>query len=193
MKKPELLAPAGSMESLYAAVEAGCDAVYLSGYMFGARQFATNFSEEEIKKAICFCHLYGVKVYVTVNTLIYEEEVQTFLDYIDFLHKNNVDAVLIQDIGMLDLIRQTYPNLEVHASTQMHIHNELGIKFCEKMGITRVVLARETSIEMIQKIRQKTNLELEVFVHGALCISYSGQCLMSSLIGGRSGNRGACA
>ena len=193
MKKPELLAPAGSMDSLYAAIMAGCDAVYLSGYMFGARQFATNFSEKEIKSAINICHLYGVKVYVTVNTLIYDAEVETFLNYIDFLHKNNVDAVLIQDIGMLDLVRQTYPNLEVHASTQMHIHNMDGVKFCEKMGIKRVVLARETSIDNIKDIRDNTDLELEVFVHGALCISYSGQCLMSSLIGGRSGNRGACA
>ena len=193
MKKPELLAPAGNFDSLYAAIEAGCDAVYLSGYMFGARQFATNFSEEELVEAINLCHLYGVKVYVTVNTLIYEDEIQTFLNYIDFLHKNNVDAVLIQDIGMLDLVRQTYPNLEVHASTQMHIHNQDGIKFCEEMGIKRVVLARETTIENIIKFKKETNLELEVFVHGALCISYSGQCLMSSLIGGRSGNRGACA
>ena len=193
MKRPELLAPAGNMESLYAAIEAGCDAVYLSGYMFGARQFATNFSEEEIIFAIKLCHLYGIKVYVTVNTLIYEEEVETFLNYIDFLHRSNVDAVLIQDIGMLDLVRQTYPNLEVHASTQMHIHNLNGVKFCEQMGIKRVVLARETTINTIKDIRKSTDLELEVFVHGALCISYSGQCLMSSLIGGRSGNRGSCA
>lgn len=193
MKKPELLAPAGSMASLYAAIEAGCDAVYLSGYMFGARQFATNFSEDEIIEAIKICHLYGIKVYVTVNTLIYEDEVETFLNYIDFLHKNSVDAILIQDIGMLDLVKQTFPNLEVHASTQMHIHNENGVKFCEKMGIKRCVLARETSIDLLEDIRKSTDLELEVFVHGALCISYSGQCLMSSIIGGRSGNRGACA
>lgn len=193
MKKPELLAPAGSMDSLYAAIMAGCDAVYLSGYMFGARQFATNFSSEELLAAIKICHLYGVKVYITVNTLIYDSEVITFLNYIDFLHKNNVDAVLIQDIGMLDLVRQTYPNLEVHASTQMHIHNLNGVKLCEHLGIKRVVLARETSLDTLKEIRENTDLELEVFVHGALCISYSGQCLMSSLIGGRSGNRGACA
>ena len=193
MKKPELLAPAGSMDSLYAAIEGGCDAVYLSGYMFGARQFAPNFLKEELIDAIKVCHIYGVKVYVTVNTLIYEEEIKTFLDYIDFLHQNNVDAVIIQDIGMLDLVRQTFPNLEVHASTQMHIHNLNGISFCEKMGIKRAVLARETSIDNIKEIRKSTNIELEVFVHGALCISYSGQCLMSSMIGGRSGNRGACA
>ena len=193
MKRPELLAPAGSMESLYAAIEAGCDAVYLSGYMFGARQYATNFSEEEILEAIKICHLYGVKIYVTVNTLIYDDEVETFLNYIDFLHKNNVDAIIIQDIGMLDLVHQMYPNLEIHASTQMHIHNLNGVKFCEKTGIKRVVLARETSIDKLKEIRSNTDLELEIFVQGALCISYSGQCLMSSLIGGRSGNRGACA
>ena len=193
MKRPELLAPAGSMESLYAAIEAGCDAVYLSGYMFGARQYATNFSEEEILEAIKICHLYGVKIYVTVNTLIYDDEVETFLNYIDFLHKNNVDAIIIQDIGMLDLVHQMYPNLEIHASTQMHIHNLNGVKFCEKAGIKRVVLARETSIDKLKEIRSNTDLELEIFVQGALCISYSGQCLMSSLIGGRSGNRGACA
>lgn len=193
MKRPELLAPAGSMESLYAAIEAGCDAVYLSGYMFGARQYATNFSEEEILEAIKICHLYGVKIYVTVNTLIYDDEVKTFLNYIDFLHKNNVDAIIIQDIGMLDLVHQMYPNLEIHASTQMHIHNLNGVKFCEKAGIKRVVLARETSIDKLKEIRSNTDLELEIFVQGALCISYSGQCLMSSLIGGRSGNRGACA
>lgn len=193
MKKPELLAPAGSFESLIAAINAGCDAVYLSGYMFGARQFAPNFSREELIKAIEICHTYSVKVYVTVNTLIYEEEVNTFLDYIDFLHKNNVDAIIVQDIGMIDLVRQTYPNLEIHASTQMHIHNLEGVKFCEKLGIKRIVLARETNIETISEIRKNTNIELEVFIHGALCVSYSGQCLMSSLIGGRSGNRGACA
>ena len=162
MKKPELLAPAGSMDSLYAAIMAGCDAVYLSGYMFGARQFATNFSEEEIKSAINICHLYGVKVYVTVNTLIYDAEVETFLNYIDFLHKNNVDAVLIQDIGMLDLVRQTYPNLEVHASTQMHIHNMDGVKFCEKMGIKRVVLARETSIDNIKDLNNIENITIHL-------------------------------
>ena len=193
MKKPELLAPAGSYESLVAAINAGCDAVYLSGYMFGARQFAPNFSRDELIKAIETCHIYGVKVYVTVNTLIYEEEVNTFLEYIDFLHKNNVDAVIIQDLGMIDLVRQTYPNLEIHASTQMHIHNLEGVKLCEELGLKRVVLARETDIKTITNIKKNVNIELEVFIHGALCVSYSGQCLMSSLIGGRSGNRGACA
>lgn len=193
MKKPELLAPVGSKDALIAAINAGCDAVYLSGYSFGARAFAPNFDLDELKDAINLCHIYGVKVYITVNTLIKENEVNRFMNYIDFLHQNNVDAIIIQDLGMLDLVRKTYPKLEVHASTQMHIHNLEGVKVCEKLGIKRVVLARETSIDLIKEIKKNTSVDLEVFVHGALCISYSGQCLMSSLIGGRSGNRGACA
>ena len=193
MKKVELLAPAGNMENLISAVEAGADAVYLGGKSFGARAFSKNFSDEEIIKAINYCHLYGVKVYVTVNTIIYENEVDKFLEYIDFLHRNNVDAVLIQDLGMLDLVRKTYPNLELHSSTQMHIHNLDGTLLMQKLGVKRVVLAREVSIDEIKHIKENSNIELEVFVHGALCISYSGECLMSSLIGGRSGNRGECA
>lgn len=193
MKKIELLAPAGNMDNLIAAVMAGADAVYLGGSNFGARAFSKNFSNDEIVKAIEYCHLYGVKVYVTINTLVYENEVNEFMEYVDFLHKNNVDAVLIQDLGMLDLVRKTYPNLEIHSSTQMHIHNLDGALLMQKLGIKRVVLARETSIEDIKNIKNNSNIELEVFVHGALCISYSGECLMSSLIGGRSGNRGTCA
>ena len=193
MKRIELLAPAGNMNSLKAAVQAGCDAVYLGGNFFGARAFSKNFDNDELVDAINYCHLYGVKVYVTVNTLIYENEVSDFIKYIEFLHRNNVDAVLVQDFGMMDLIRKTFPNLEVHASTQMHIHNLDGVKFMESLGIRRVVLARETSIDDIKTMKENSDVELEVFVHGALCISYSGQCLMSSLIGGRSGNRGACA
>lgn len=193
MKKPELLAPAGSMEALYAAIEAGCDAVYLSGKRYGARVFASNFSDIEIIDAIKYSHLYGVKVYVTVNTIVFEEEVDDFIKYIDFLHSNNVDAVIMQDIGMVDLVRKLYPNLEIHISTQMHVHNLEGVKFFENLGLQRVVVARETSIDDIKNIKKNSNVEIEAFVHGALCISYSGQCLMSSLIGGRSGNRGACA
>ena len=193
MKKPELLAPVGSKESLIAAIQAGCDAVYLSGKKYGARVYANNFTNEELIEAIKYAHLYGIKVYVTVNTIIYESEVEEFISYVDMLHKNNVDAIIMQDIGMVDLIRKIYPNLEIHISTQMHIHNLEGVKFFEKMGVKRVVLARETSIETIKNIKENTNVEIEVFAHGALCISYSGQCLMSSLIGGRSGNRGACA
>lgn len=193
MKKPELLAPAGNMESLKAAVCAGCDAVYIGGKQFGARSFASNFSNEEIVDAIGYVHQYGVKLYMTINTLIYEEEIEEFLSFVDFIHQNKIDAVIVQDIGMMDLLHQTYPNLEIHASTQMHIHNLEGLLLLEKLGIKRAVLARETDIDTIQTLKKKTNVELEVFVHGALCVSYSGQCLMSSLIGGRSGNRGACA
>lgn len=193
MKKPELLAPAGSIEALYAAIEAGCDAVYLSGKKYGARSFASNFSDIELIDAIKYCHLYGVKVYVTVNTIIYEEEVDDFISYVDFLYSNNVDAIIMQDIGMVDLVRKLYPYLEIHISTQMHVHNLEGVKFFENMGLKRVVLARETSIDDIKNIKKNSNVDIEVFVHGALCVSYSGQCLMSSLIGGRSGNRGACA
>ena len=190
---PELLAPVGNMECLKAAINAGCDAVYLAGRNFGARSFAGNFSNEELIDAINISHLYGVKVYVTVNTLIYDVEVDRFLNYIDFLHRNNVDAVIMQDIGMIDLVRKTYPNLEIHASTQFHIHNLEGVKFCNELGLKRVVLARETPVELIEEIKNDTELELEIFIHGALCMSYSGQCLISALIGNRSGNRGTCA
>ena len=193
MKKPELLAPVGSKEALIAAVSAGCDAVYLSGKKYGARAFASNFSFDDIIDVVKYCHLYGVKVYVTVNTIIYENEVDDFINYIDFLHKNNVDAVIMQDIGMIDLVRKMYPNLEIHVSTQVNIHNLEGVNFFDDLGINRVVLGRETSIDVIRNIKKNSNVELEVFIHGALCISYSGQCLMSSLIGGRSGNRGMCA
>lgn len=193
MKKVELLAPAGNIENLKYAVMAGCDAVYLGLKKFGARAFSSNFSDNEFIEAVNYCHLYGVKVYVTLNTIIYDYEVEDFLKTVDFIHKNNVDAVLIQDLGMLDLVRKTYPNLEVHASTQIHIHNLDGVKVLEKLGIKRAVLARETSIDTIKYIKENNNIELEVFVHGALCVSYSGECLMSKFIGGRSGNRGECA
>lgn len=189
----ELLSPAGNFECLKAAIAAGCDAVYLGGKLFGARAFSNNFDSDELIEAIKYAHLYGVKVYVTVNTLVYEREVDNFLSYVDFLYKNNVDALIIQDIGMMDLIRKTYPSFELHASTQMHIHNVEGVKLVEKLGLKRAVLARETSIDTIKYIKEHTNIELEIFVQGALCISYSGQCLMSSLIGNRSGNRGSCA
>ena len=176
MKRPEILAPAGNFDSLKAAIAAGCDAVYLGGNMFGARAYSNNFNNEEMIEAVLYAHKYGVKVYVTVNTLIYEAEVKNFMKYIDFLYMNNVDAVIVQDIGMMDLIRQTYPDFEVHASTQMHIHNLEGVKLVEELGLARAVLARETSFEEINRIKENTNIELEIFVHGALCICYSGQC-----------------
>lgn len=193
MKKVELLAPVGDISCLKAAINAGCDAVYLAGKLFGARAFVNNFSDDELVYAIKYSHLYGVKVYLTVNTIIYEREVENFVNYIRFVHKNNIDAVIIQDLGMLDLIRKKFPNLEVHASTQMHIHNYEGALFAKKMGIKRVVIARETKLDVIKKIKDNIDIELECFIHGALCVSYSGQCLMSSLIGNRSGNRGTCS
>ena len=192
MKKIELLSPAGNMESLKSAVMAGADAIYLGGVMFSARAFANNFTNDELIEAIKYCHLYGVKVYVTCNIIVYEHEVNRFLEYVEFLHKINVDAILIQDLGMLDLVHQMYPNLEIHASTQMHIHNLDGVIMANKLGCKRVVIARETPIEKIEEIINKTNIDIEVFAHGSLCVSYSGQCLFSSLIGNRSGNRGSC-
>ena len=177
MKKVELLAPAGNMDSLKAAVMAGCDAVYLGGVLFGARAFAGNFTNEEIVDAINYAHLYGVKVYVTINTIIYDSEVERFLDYVRFLHKNNVDAVIIQDIGMFDLLRKKFPNLELHASTQMNIHNYDGALLAKKLGFKRVVMARETPIDVIKKIKEEIDIEIEVFIHGALCVSYSGEWL----------------
>ena len=193
MKKIELLAPAGDMTSLKMAIEAGADAIYLGGKNFGARAYSKNFDNTEIVEAINYAHLYGVKVYVTLNTLIYDKEVKDFLNYVEFLHKNNVDAVLLQDIGMLDYLRKVFPNLECHASTQMNIHNIDGIKMMEKFGVKRVVLSRELSFKQIKEIRNSSNIELEVFAHGALCISYSGNCLMSYFNGKRSANRGMCA
>ena len=189
----ELLAPAGDMECLKWAIEAGCDAVYLGGSRFGARAFSKNFNDVELGQAINYAHLYGVKVYLTCNTLVYESEVEGFVDFVRFAYQKGIDAVLIQDLGMYDLIHQKFPDLEIHASTQMHIHNLEGAMVAKKLGFKRIVLARETNLETIKKIKEETGLDIEVFVHGSLCVSYSGQCLFSSLVGGRSGNRGSCA
>ena len=191
--KPELLSPAGSIESFYAAIEAGADAIYIGGKHFGARAYSKNFTLEEIEYVVNYAHLYDVKLYVAVNTLIYDDEVDECLEYIKKLHKIGVDALIMQDLGMIDLVRKVLPNLEIHISTQAHIHNLDGVKLLEKLGIKRTVLARETSIDEIRNIKNNSNIELEIFIAGALCISYSGNCLMSSLIGGRSGNRGRCA
>lgn len=191
MKKKELLAPVGNYESLIQAVQNGADAVYLAGKKFGARAFANNFTEEELISAIKYCHLYDVKIYITVNTIIYETEIDECIDYIRFLHQNNVDAVILQDLGLIKIVREKFPNLEIHASTQMHNHNQEQIKMLEHMGIKRVVLARELTLNEINELN--TNLEIEAFIHGALCISYSGECLFSSLLMNRSGNRGSCA
>ncbi len=189
--KKELLAPAGDFETLKQAIHNGCDAVYLGGKKFGARKFASNFDDEEMIKAIKYCHLYGVKIYVTVNTVIFDSEVDECLDYLTFLHQNGVDAVIMQDLGMITLVRQVLPNLDIHVSIQAHTHNLEQIHLLESLGVTRVVVAREMSLEEIQKL--DTKLEIEAFIHGALCVCYSGQCLFSSLLLNRSGNRGECA
>jgi len=189
--KKELLSPAGNMLSLKAAVNAGADAIYIGGKKFGARKFANNFTDEELENAIKYCHLYGVKVYVTVNTIIYENELDECINYISFLHKIGVDALIIQDIGLITIIRKKFPNLEIHASTQCHNYNNYQFKLLEELGVKRVVLAREMELDEIKNI--DTSLEKEAFIHGAICISYSGQCLFSSLIMNRSGNRGECA
>ena len=192
-KKYEILAPAGNFEALYAAVQNGADAVYLSGKDFGARKFADNFSNEELVEAVNYCHIRDVKVYVTVNTLILNNEFEKLKKYMDFLYVTGIDAVIIQDIGILNYIRKNYKDLKIHCSTQMSDQTVEDIKYLEVLGADRVVLGREMTIDDIKRAKEETNIELEVFVHGALCISVSGQCFMSSMIGGRSGNRGSCA
>ena len=188
----EILAPAGNFEIFKAAIQAGCDAVYISGKDFGARKFAGNFTNEEIEEAVKYAHLRFKKVYVTVNTIIYDHEFNELNNFLGFLESIKVDAVIVQDLGVLHFIRKHYPNLIVHASTQMNIHNVEGALKLKELGVKRVVLARETSVDVVKKIVD-TGIEVEVFGHGALCYSYSGQCLMSYNVGGRSGNRGECA
>lgn len=187
----ELLSPAGDFETLKQAIHNGCDAVYLGGKRFGARKFASNFDDEEMVRAIKYCHLYGVKIYVTVNTIIFDNEVDDCLKYVTFLHKNGVDAVIMQDMGMITLVRKVLPNLDIHVSTQAHTHNINQIRLLEELGVTRIVTAREMSLDEIKKL--DTKLEIETFIHGALCVCYSGQCLFSSFLLNRSGNRGECA
>lgn len=193
INKVEIVAPAGNMAALKAAVLAGANAVYLGGEKFSARAKARNFSLEELKNAIEFAHLRKVKIYVTINTLLADSEISEALDFTRELYHLGVDGIIVQDMGFGSLCRQTFPSLSLHASTQMTIHNVAGAKLLEKLGFSTVVLARETPLEEIAKIKKQTNIKLEVFIHGALCVCYSGQCLMSSMIGGRSGNRGACA
>lgn len=191
MIKHELLAPAGNMECLKQAIFSGADAVYVGCKKFGARKFASNFTNDEIIEAIKLCHLYGVKIYATMNTLVKNDEVDSFLNQVEFLHKNGIDAILIQDFGMLCLVLEKYPNLEVHASTQANTSSKETAELFYKLGVKRVVFSREMSLEEINSI--DVPIEKEVFVHGALCICYSGCCLMSSQIGHRSGNLGECA
>lgn len=189
----EVLAPAGSKEGLMAALFAGADAVYTGGRMFGARAYADNLSDEELLAGIDYCHLHGKRLYLTVNTLVKEEELSLLIDWLVPFYEAGLDAAIVQDLGAFSLLKKEFPQLELHASTQMTVHGAAGAKLLEKMGAARVVPARELSLAEIQSIRKQTDLEIECFVHGALCYSYSGQCLLSSLIGGRSGNRGRCA
>ena len=192
---PELLAPAGSMDALKAGVNAGADAMYLSGKRFGARQYAANFNQREMSEAIAYAHLRGVKVFVTVNTLIKNKELLQVAKYLTKLYEIGVDALIIQDVGLAKIAQDLIPDLPLHSSTQMTIYNQEGIEWAAEHGFRRVVLAREMKLADIKKLNRKLKkrIELEIFVHGALCYSYSGQCLLSSFIGGRSGNRGMCA
>ncbi len=190
---PELLSPAGSLESVYAAVHAGADAVYFGSKRFSARQYAKNFDTAEIVQAIEYCHLYGVNAYVTVNTLAKDSELEEALELLYNIYDAGADAVIVQDIGLGALIKENLPGIGLHASTQMTSHSIEGVKYLEKMGFDRVILSRELTIEEIREIVKGAKVGIEAFVHGALCYGYSGQCLLSSMIGGRSGNRGRCA
>lgn len=193
MEKVELLAPSGSMESLYAAINNGADAVYLGGSKFSARAYASNFDNENMKNAVDYCHSYGVKIYVTMNTLLKESELNEAIKYVGYLYEIGVDALIIQDLGLVKLIQERYSDFEIHASTQLTVHNGEGALYFREKGFKRIVLSRELSLKEIEYISKELNIETEIFIHGALCVSYSGKCLMSSMIGGRSGNRGRCA
>ena len=193
MKEVELLAPVGSFEALKAAVQNGANAVYLGGKDFSARASANNFDREELKEAVKYAHIRGVRVFVTTNTLIKQNELEDFIEYIKFLYDINIDALILQDIGAAMIIKKLLPDFELHASTQMVAHSLEDVKYLEGLGFDRVVLARELNVGEIKHICDNTNVDIEVFVHGALCVCYSGQCLMSSMIGNRSGNRGRCA
>ena len=193
MDRIELLAPAGDYNCFLAAINAGADAVYLSGEKFGARAYAKNFSEDELIKAIDYAHIFNRKIFLTVNTLLKDKEMEELYDYLLPFYRAGLDGVIVQDIGVISYIRKCFPDLPVHASTQLAITGLEGIKLLDKLGVKRTVLAREVSLAEIEYIHNNSNMEIETFVHGALCYSYSGKCLFSSLVGGRSGNRGRCA
>ena len=190
---PELLAPAGDFECLVAAVKGGADAIYVGGKLFSARAYAKNFDIDEIKRAVSYCHLHGVKLYVTMNILIYDSELESALAFAKELYCAGVDALIIADLGLVAKIRDEIPDFELHASTQMSVNNSVGADLAYSLGCTRVVLARELSGKNMKDVTEKCRAETEVFLHGALCVCHSGQCLFSSMIGGRSGNRGECA
>ncbi|MDE6242084.1 MAG: DUF3656 domain-containing protein [Anaeroplasmataceae bacterium] len=188
----ELLAPAGNYEALVAAISNGADAIYLGMNQFGARAYSANFDKESFIEAISYAHLRNVKIYVTLNTIIFEDELQSVYEMIDFLNENHVDGIIIQDLAVFNYIVGRYPNIEAHCSTQMGIDDVEGTLLFKKLGAKRVVLSREVEIEEAKKIKKIAKIPLEIFIHGALCVSYSGNCLMSGLIGYRSGNRGRC-
>ncbi len=193
MKKVELLAPAGNFDALKGAINAGADAIYLGGEQFGARAYANNFSQDEICAGIRLAHMFGRKIYLTVNTLVKEKELDGLYEFLLPAYKNGLDGVIVQDLGALCYIREHFPNLELHASTQMTLTGSYGVNFLKENGVSRVVPARELSLAEMKKMKENTGVELEVFIHGAMCYCYSGQCLFSSILGGRSGNRGRCA
>lgn len=191
---PELLSPAGDLSIFKAVIEQGADAVYFAGSLFGARAYAKNFSDDEVLDAIDFAHIYGKKAYLTVNTLLKNQEIEKYLyDYVKKFYEAGIDAILVQDIGVYYFLEKNFPGLSLHVSTQASVASHYGVLFFKELGADRVVLSRELSIAEIKEIKKLTGMELEVFVHGAMCVSYSGKCLMSSMIGGRSGNRGRCA
>ena len=192
-KNVELLAPAGTYEAFIAAVENGANAVYMGGKLFNARANASNFSIEELKNIVEYAHLRNVKIHITMNTLLDDSEISSALEFAYDLYKIGVDAVIVQDLGLAKVLHEYIPNLELHASTQLSTHTLEGVNELAKLGFSRVVLARELSLDEIKYICENTSTEIEIFAHGALCVSYSGQCLMSSMIGDRSGNRGKCA
>ena len=190
---PEVLAPAGSLESVYSAVRCGADGVYAGGKLFSARANAVNFSDEELEAAVKYCHLHGVKIYRAMNTVIFDSEAEEFCKEVRKSAEAGVDGLIIQDIGGAYLAAATVPGMPLHGSTQMTVHSLPGVQLCAAMGLKRVVLSRELSREEIRYICSHSPIEIEVFVHGALCMCYSGQCYLSSVIGRRSGNRGQCA
>ena len=192
-KSVELLAPVGDFECLKAAVQNGADSVYLGGSLFNARASATNFDFDELEKVINYCSLRNVKTHLTLNTLLKDYEIKDAVYLAKTAYEYGIDALIVQDIGLAKILMKLFPDIDIHASTQMTIHNLEGVQKLQKLGFKRVVLARELSIEEIEYICNNSNIEIETFVHGALCISYSGQCLFSSMVGGRSGNRGRCA
>lgn len=193
MGKVELLAPAGDMTCFKAAVNAGADAVYLGGEEYGARAYASNFARDELCQAIRYAHLFGVKVYLTVNTIVKERELKGLCSFIEPFYQAGLDGVIVQDFGVLKIIKEAFPGLLIHGSTQMCVTGKYGAALLKEYGVCRIVPARELSLEEIKEIKKETGIEIETFIHGAMCYSYSGQCLFSSFLGGRSGNRGRCA